>query len=63
MKDKILTEITNFCEECPSHECCPEEECVLYRIEQILLDKSDKQQEEVIEGQLTIYDCNDSNSN
>jgi len=36
MREKILYEITNFCEECPSHDCCPEEECVLYRIEKIL---------------------------
>ena len=34
--EKILSEITEFCENCPSHECCPEEECVLYRIEQIV---------------------------
>lgn len=36
MEEKIMEEITDFCEECPLHECCPEEECVLYRIEQIL---------------------------
>lgn len=36
MTEEVLTEITDFCEECPSHECCPEEECVLYRIEQIV---------------------------
>ena len=35
--DKILLEITNFCETCPSHELCSEEECVLYRIEKIIL--------------------------
>lgn len=33
-KEKILYEITNFCNECPSKENCPEEECVLFRIEQ-----------------------------
>lgn len=32
----ILNEIMSFCEECSSRECCPEEECVLYRIEQIV---------------------------
>lgn len=32
----ILNETTRFCEECPSKENCPEEECVLYRIEQII---------------------------
>lgn len=37
MKEEILTEITNHCEECPQHECCPENDCVLYRIEQITL--------------------------
>ena len=37
MKDKILKEIANFCKECESHECCPEKDCVLYRIEQIIL--------------------------
>jgi hypothetical protein len=37
MKEKILIETTNFCEECPSHEYCPEEECILWRIEQILI--------------------------
>lgn len=37
MKDKILTEITDYCENCPKHECCPEEECVLFRIEQIVI--------------------------
>lgn len=38
MEEKIMEEITNFCEECPSHECCPEEGCVLYRVEQIIYD-------------------------
>lgn len=32
----ILNETTRFCEECPSREDCPKEECVLYRIEQII---------------------------
>jgi len=36
MKEEILTEITDFCRECPSHENCPEEGCVLYRIEKII---------------------------
>lgn len=36
--DRILNEIFSFCEECPSHECCPEDECVLFRIEQIVLE-------------------------
>lgn len=43
-EEAILEEITNFCEECPSHDNCPEEECVLYRIEQ-LLDFNSKSEE------------------
>ena len=35
-KEEILNEITSFCNECSSRECCPEEECVLFRIEQII---------------------------
>lgn len=54
MTEEILTEITNFCEECPSHECCPEEECVLYRIEQILTKKEPTKEQ--LEGQTDIYD-------
>ena len=34
MENEILNEITNFCNECASKECCPENECILYRIEQ-----------------------------
>ena len=37
MNDEILTEITDFCSECGSKECCPEEECILFRIEQIIV--------------------------
>lgn len=44
MEDKILNEITSFCEECNSKDCCPESDCVLFRIEQIVLEK--EQQEE-----------------
>ena len=40
--EDILTEITEFCEGCNSSNCCPEEECILYRIEQLVL----KQKEE-----------------
>jgi len=36
MKDKILNEISNFCNECSSRENCSEDECVLYRIEKIV---------------------------
>lgn len=37
MNDEILTEITDFCSECGSKECCKEEECILFRIEQIVI--------------------------
>ena len=37
MNEKVLNEITNYCEEeCISRENCPEEECILYRIEKIV---------------------------
>lgn len=42
MKTKILTEITNFCIECNSHNCCPEENCVLFRIEKIVIEDKPK---------------------
>ena len=35
--EEILNEITNFCNECSSKECCQEDGCVLWRIEQIVL--------------------------
>jgi hypothetical protein len=38
-KEKILNEITTFCNECGSKDYCSEEECVLYRIEKIVDDK------------------------
>lgn len=31
-----MEEISNFCMDCPSNMCCPEQECVLFRIEQIV---------------------------
>lgn len=37
MKTKILYEITNFCKECSSYNCCPEEDCVLFRIEKLVV--------------------------
>jgi len=42
MKNKILLEISNFCKTCGSNCCCPEEECILFRIEKILIKKSNK---------------------
>lgn len=36
--DSVMNEITGFCESCPSVECCPEEECVLFRIESLLVE-------------------------
>ena len=42
MEDKILDEITSFCEGCASKECCPESDCVLFRIEQIVLEEPEE---------------------
>lgn len=44
--DKILTFITDFCESCSSHEECPEEECVLWMVEQVVLEEIGKGLEE-----------------
>lgn len=41
MKEKVLNETTTFCNECESKECCKEEECVLFRIEQIVLNQKE----------------------
>lgn len=43
MKEKILNETTTFCESCQSRECCHEEECILWRIEQIVLNKVEEE--------------------
>lgn len=41
-EEKILTLITNFCQnECPSCQDCPEDQCVLWNIEQVVVDKED----------------------
>ena len=51
MKDKtakeILDEITTFCgNECSSAMCCPEDDCILYRIEQIALNEYEWHEDE-----------------
>lgn len=56
MEDKILNEITDFCNECGSKENCPEEECVLYRIENIVLPKKKKFAVEIQETLCRIID-------
>jgi len=33
--DKIMLEVTNTCKECGSSDCCPEDECAMFRIEKI----------------------------
>ena len=38
MNDKLLKEIHEFCESCGSCLLCPEEECILYRLEQIIIE-------------------------
>ena len=47
MIDEMITDITNFCMECPKCESCVEKECILFRLEQGLL----KLEEEVDEIQ------------
>jgi hypothetical protein len=44
-KDReILTLITNFCQnECPSCQDCPEDQCVLWNIEQVIVSEEEKQ--------------------
>lgn len=42
MKNKVLLEITDFCFDCPIHEKCIEEKCVLFRIEKIICKKEEK---------------------
>ena len=39
MKEKILNETTSFCNECLNKEHCIESDCVLFRIEQIVLEE------------------------
>ena len=40
---QILNEITTFCgNECAKRECCIEEECILWRIEQLILQQSEE---------------------
>lgn len=41
MKNRILLEIANFCEYCNSNCCCPEDECILFRIEKIITKKKE----------------------
>lgn len=36
MQEKVLIEISKYCENCPLHEKCKENQCILFRIEQLL---------------------------
>ena len=45
MEEKIEKEITDFCEQCASKDCCPEEDCVLFRIEKIIYPESSEKEE------------------
>ena len=40
-ENKILNEIFSYCENCQNRLSCPEKECVLYRIEKIILGEDD----------------------
>ena len=39
--NRTLKTIYDFCETCSSHDECPEEECMLFNVEQSLLDELD----------------------
>ncbi len=39
MQEKILNETTSFCNECLNKECCIKNECIIFRIEQIVLEE------------------------
>lgn len=45
MEEKILTEITENCEHCNFCNKCLEEDCTLWRIEQIVISKENKQED------------------
>lgn len=38
--------ICDFCNECPSKDCCPEAECILFRIEKILNESCENESKE-----------------
>lgn len=44
MKNKILLEISNYCTICPIHDKCVEDDCVLFRIETIILNTKKQKQ-------------------
>ena len=37
--EEIMNEIAEFCEDCTFRESCKEEECILWRIEQLALEQ------------------------
>ena len=60
MEEEIMNEITNFCEQCPSNTECPEEDCVLYRIEKIVCPEPTKEEvkkeEKKMDGKLKVLE-------
>ena len=38
-EDQIMNEITEFCRDCNSCDKCPEDDCILFRIERIIVDE------------------------
>lgn len=46
LKEMIMNETTNHCSNCPLKERCIEERCVVYRIEQLCIDKRWKDEKE-----------------
>jgi len=47
MKEIILLEISNYCAICPIHDKCVEDDCVLFRIEIIVLNSIKKKERKV----------------
>ena len=45
LSEQIVNEITLYCrDECCSSDCCPEAECVLFRIERMVIEGACKHQ-------------------
>lgn len=42
LKKSILNETTTFCNTCPNKERCPENDCVIYRLETLGIDEKIK---------------------
>lgn len=51
LSEKILNEVTLYCrDECGSNQECPEDECVLFRIERLVVDDESMYQRNIRES-------------